>query len=79
MVNPVVKRILGALVYGEGHSADEGDACERRPDTCKVRVSVYVMRRGNGQHTTVEAMEAFGSVGMSDAVGERVEFVSVSC
>jgi len=33
LVNPIVERVLGSLVYGEGHGADEGYACERRPDT----------------------------------------------
>jgi hypothetical protein len=40
LVNPIVERVLGSLVYGEGHSADEGYARKRRPDTYDAYISM---------------------------------------
>jgi len=45
LVDPVVKRVLGSLVYGEGYGADEGDAREGRPDTAVEAMKAFGLVR----------------------------------
>jgi hypothetical protein len=40
LVNPIIERILGSLVYRERHGADEGYARKRRPDTYDAYISM---------------------------------------
>jgi hypothetical protein len=75
LVYPVIDGVLGALVYGEGDGADEGDAEEGRPDTC-AHVSPARRHLRQVLRTAPEAVESLASVCVADAVAEGVELVA---